>query len=176
MNKNGVSVSRIVERLDLKVYTDDIDLKNCMIHVRHTVVRVRDHDGAASGTSLKIDRPKTPASIRRIPICSNLFRILSACESQAASEYVVSERPGFISPRTFEYRYHKILKANRIPSINFHGLRHTFATRCIEAGVDVKSLSEVLGHANAAITLNTYVHSSMELKRAQLEKLVCQTK
>lgn len=56
--------------------------------------------------------------------------------------------------------------------MNYHVLRHTFATRCIEAGVDVKSLSEILGHANVGVTLNTYVHSSIEMKRTQLEKLV----
>ena len=64
-----------------------------------------------------------------------------------------------------------MLEESGIASINYHALRHTFATRCIEAGVDVKSLSEMLGHANVGVTLNTYVHSSMELKRVQLEWL-----
>ena len=77
----------------------------------------------------------------------------------------------FISPRTFEYRYKQILKEAVLEPIHYHALRHTFATRCIERGVDTKSLSEILGHANATITLNTYVHSSIELKRLQLEKL-----
>jgi len=76
-----------------------------------------------------------------------------------------------MSPRTFEYHYHQILKNINISQVNYHCIRHTFATRCIEAGVDVKSLSEILGHANVAITLNTYVHSSLEIKRTQLEKL-----
>lgn len=77
----------------------------------------------------------------------------------------------FIKPRTFEYRYHKILDDCGITSVNYHALRHTFATRCVEAGVDVKSLSEILGHGNVSVTLNTYVHSSLEMKRNQLEKL-----
>jgi len=85
--------------------------------------------------------------------------------------FIISNSTIFMSPRTYEYRYHKLLVESGLPSINYHALRHTFATRCIEAGVDVKSLSEILGHANVNITLNTYVHSSMEMKRTQLEKL-----
>lgn len=84
----------------------------------------------------------------------------------------MSNNATFVSPRTFAYRYSRVLKASGIPHINYHALRHTFATRCIEAGVDIKSLSEILGHSDVSITLNIYVHSSMELKRMQLEKLV----
>jgi len=88
------------------------------------------------------------------------------------SNYVISDSSSFVKPRTLEYRFHRLLSNANIKPINFHALRHTFATRCIEAGVDVKSLSEILGHANVNITLNTYVHSSIELKRRQLEKII----
>lgn len=148
----------------------DIDLKDRTISVRHTVVRIKT-SGNGPGTTLSLDRPKTPASLRSIPICSNLLRVLNEYGKHASTEFVISNGENFISPRTFAYRYGKLLEISHIPHFNYHALRHTFATRCIEAGVDVKSLSEILGHANAAITLNTYVHSSMELKRAQLEKL-----
>ena len=90
---------------------------------------------------------------------------------KARSKYVVSNKATFTSPRTFEYRYHKLLDICGIESINYHALRHTFATRCVEVGVDVKTLSEILGHADVSITLNTYVHPSMDLKRKQMEKL-----
>lgn len=86
-------------------------------------------------------------------------------------KYVVSETDDFISPRTYEYRFHQILKKSGVDDTNYHALRHTFATRCVAVGVDIKSLSEMLGHSNVAITLNTYVHSSMSMKRIQLEKL-----
>ena len=89
----------------------------------------------------------------------------------ALSNYVISDTNDFVSPRTYEYRYHRLLDECGVQSVNYHVLRHTFATRCIEAGVDVKSLSEILGHSSVSITLNTYVHSSMEMKRSQLEKL-----
>ena len=77
----------------------------------------------------------------------------------------------FIEPRTLENIFKRYLKACGMPDINYHALRHTFATRCIEVGFDVKSLSEILGHASVNITLNRYVHSSMEQKRDNMKKL-----
>lgn len=150
---------------------EDVDLQNRVIYVRHTVARVRTEEDGKVITKQIIDRPKTKASLRCIPICSNLLSVLVAYAEHSRSEYVVSNNPQFVRPRTYEYRYNRLLKLSNIPHINYHALRHTFATRCIESGVDVKSLSEILGHANVSITLNTYVHSSIELKREQLEKL-----
>ena len=118
-----------------------------------------------------LDNPKTESSMRDIPISSTLLPYLLQMKEKSRSNFVVSDTENFISTRTYDYRYHKVLKQCNIASVNYHVLRHTFATRCIETGVDVKSLSEILGHATVGITLNTYVHSSMELKRAQLEKL-----
>lgn len=149
---------------------DDVDFKNRIIKIRHTVARVRDSE-KETATKLIIDTPKTPSSTRDIPISSDLLPILEEIHNFSSSAYVISETTEFISPRTYEYRYHRLLDESGIASVNYHALRHTFATRCIEAGVDVKSLSEILGHSNVGITLNTYVHSSMELKRSQLEKL-----
>lgn len=150
----------------------DVDFKNRVIKIRHTVARVRDSCGEKeSATKLIIDSPKTPSSKRDIPISSDLMAILKEIYNISSSDYVISETAEFISPRTYEYRYHRLLDEIGIASVNYHALRHTFATRCIEAGVDVKSLSEILGHSNVGITLNTYVHSSMELKRSLLEKL-----
>lgn len=148
---------------------DDIDLKNHLMYVHHTVARVKNTE--TNGSMLIIDTPKTKASDRIIPISSTLFPILKRAYDLSCSQYVISEKSNFLSPRTYEYRYHRLLDKCGIKSVNYHVLRHTFATRCIEAGVDVKSLSEILGHANVSITLNTYVHSSIELKRSQLEKL-----
>lgn len=150
---------------------ENIDFKTAVLKVKHTVARVKSSDNANSKTKLIIDTPKTPSSVREIPISTVLLPILKKAYSASSSEYVVSECGSFTSPRTFEYRYHKLLKKCGISSVHYHALRHTFATRCIEAGVDMKSLSEILGHSNVGITMNTYVHSSMEQKRAQLEKL-----
>lgn len=151
---------------------EDVDIENRIIHVRHTVARIKSTDFSEGNSSkLIIDAPKTKASNRDIPIPSVLLPILKSNCTAASSKYVVSDTKDFVSPRTYEYRYHRLLEKCGIESVNYHVLRHTFATRCIEAGVDVKSLSEILGHSNVSITLNTYVHSSMEMKRTQLEKL-----
>ncbi len=149
----------------------DMDLTSGIIHIRKTVARVR-IPGADSRTMLVLEPPKTASSRRDIPLCSRLIPLLNLVRSQSLSDFVVSSTPQFVSPRTYDYRYHRLLKLAEVQSINYHALRHTFATRCIEAGTDVKSLSEMLGHANAAVTLNTYVHPSMEIKRAQVEKLI----
>lgn len=151
---------------------EDIDLQNQIIHIRSTVTRVKNPDNNSDVKTLTlIDIPKTKASIRDIPIHSSLTSILANMKRNPLSMYVVSEDNSFLCPRTYEYRYHQALKKSGINKYNYHMLRHTFATRCIEAGMDVKTLSELLGHANVSITLNTYVHSSMEQKRKQMEKL-----
>lgn len=148
----------------------NVDLEQGIIYVRATTARVLD-DTIAKRNKWIIDVPKTRSSNRDIPISCKLKKILMTMKKTNVSPYVISDHEGFINPRTYEYRYHKILEQANIRNVNYHVLRHTFATRCIEAGVDVKSLSEILGHANVSITLDTYVHSSLELKRKQLEKV-----
>lgn len=152
---------------------DDINLESKIIFVRQTVSRIWVYENEKKSSSLTIGPPKTGSSMRCIPICSRLYEIIMKFPRRKASGYVLPCNDGssFISPRTFEYRYKKLLQLCSLDPINYHTLRHTFATRCIEHGVDIKSLSEILGHADASITLNTYVHSSIELKRLQLEKL-----
>ncbi len=149
---------------------DDFDLENDVLHIRSTVARVRS-DNKEQKTILIIDKPKTKTSIRDIPLSSKIKPVVLFMWQRRKSKFVVPSISGFISPRTYEYRYHRILEECNIKSINYHVLRHTFATRCVEVGIDVKTLSEILGHANVSITLNTYVHSSISLKRTQLEKL-----
>lgn len=150
---------------------DDIDFKNRVIHIRHTVARVLQNQDDRSISKTILDRPKTFSSMRSIPIPSFLFPILSEYKGKSNSPYVVSDKNSFMNPRTYEYRFHRILEECGIDKVNYHALRHTFATRCIKSGIDVKTLSEILGHSSVSFTLNTYVHSSMEMKRFQLEKL-----
>lgn len=147
---------------------DDIDIENKVIHVRNTVARVKDKSGT---TKLIIDSPKTRASLRDIPIHSKMIPVIIQMKNLAVSPFVISNTNRFVSPRTYEYRYHRILEQCGIDSYNYHILRHTFATRCVIAGVDVKTLSEILGHSNVSITLNTYVHPTMDMKLNQIEKL-----
>ena len=146
----------------------DIDKDDNILSVTGTVVRKKVETGRGH---MVIDVPKTPTSLRRIPVPSKLHSIISQMRARSSGEYVLSEDCTFVSPRTYEYRFHKVLAKCGIRSINYHVLRHTFATRCIESGMDVKTLSELLGHANTSTTLNTYVHSSMDRKRLQMERL-----
>lgn len=77
----------------------------------------------------------------------------------------------YIEPRNYQYKFKSILKESQVKPYKFHVLRHTLATNCIEAGMDIKSLSEILGHSDVSITLNIYVHSSDKEKRKYLEKI-----
>jgi len=152
----------------------DIDFRQNIISVRRTVYRVTNQDREADEpkTRLVVGEPKTNSSYRVIPIPSYLLQILVRYRKQSLSEWVVADdRFRFFDPRTYQYRFQKYLKDCAIPRRNFHALRHVFATRCVEVGVDIKSLSEMLGHANVNITLNTYVHSSLEQKHSQIELL-----
>ena len=148
--------------------TDDIDFNDKVISVRSTAVRVKDAD---NHTTYLLDIPKTKTSVRDIPIVDFLYQVLHKFACEKSPIYFASGTDSFITPPTFEYRYHRMMEAAGIPNMNFHALRHTFATRCIESGMDDKSLSEILGHSNVSITLNTYVHSSMKLKRAHMERV-----
>lgn len=148
----------------------DIDFESDMIFVRHTITRVKS-TAENSKTMLVLGMPKTASSRRVIPISSVLKPILKKACTTRISEFVVSQTDTFVGTRTFDYRYRQMLKRHNLEVVGFHTIRHTFATRCIEAGMDVKTLSEILGHASASTTLNIYVHSSMENKRKQMEKL-----
>lgn len=147
----------------------DIDFEQSILHVSSTVSRVKNESG---GTKLIIDSPKTRSSDRFVPIPKVLLSVLDDLYGHRKSCFVISDSDSFVNPRTLEYRFHKVLTQANVSQTNFHSLRHTFATKCIQIGMDVKSLSEILGHANSAITLNIYVHSSMELKRVHIEKLI----
>ena len=139
--------------------------------VQRTMQRLHNfNEHSAKKTSLEIGAPKSPSSIRSIPIPEKLMDYLRSAYVEDA--YVLSgEINRFVEPRTMGNRFKSVLRKCGIKAINFHALRHTFATKCVELGFDVKSLSEILGHSNVNITLNRYVHPSMESKHANMNKL-----
>ncbi len=137
----------------------DIDLEKRILTVRRTVQRIR----TEHGTKLIVDAPKSRSSQRSIPIPAFIMDILNKFKS-SENVYVLSGNTKITEPRTLQRRFKTILKKTDLPSINYHSLRHMFATNCISAGFDVKTLSEILGHAAVETTLNRYVHSSMERK------------
>ena len=149
----------------------DFSFTDKELYVQRTMQRLHNFsENSANKTVIEIDTPKSPSSIRKIPIPEQLINYLQSSYIEGA--YILSgSRNNFVEPRTMENRFKRILKECGVKKINFHALRHTFATRCVELGFDVKSLSEILGHANVNITLNRYVHPSMKLKHINMNKL-----
>lgn len=149
---------------------DNIDLEAGNIRICQTMQRIRVRDNPEKKTEVKILEPKSDRSIRTIPLPCNLRELLA--NYQKDNGFLMTGDDGkIVEPRTLQYRFKSILKKCGIADANFHTTRHTFATRCVERGFDVKCLSEILGHASVAITLNRYVHPSMELKSANMELL-----
>lgn len=149
----------------------DIDFEQSTLSVKRTIQRVSS-DGNKK-TELMIGEPKTRTSIRTIPLPSFLLSELTIQKINIRNNnaYVLTGRASPIEPSNYYMKYKRWLKKLDIKSYSFHALRHTFATSCIEKGFDAKSLSEILGHSDVKITLNRYVHPSMELKRQHMEKL-----
>ena len=147
----------------------DVSFESNTIRIRKTMQRIQIPDGPTK-TKILISEPKSQCSIREIPITKTLRGFLELYQNEKG--YVLTGKENkFIEPRTMQNRYKVILETCGISNANFHTLRHTFATRCIEVGFDVKSLSEILGHANVNITLNRYVHPSMAMKQKNMDKL-----
>ena len=147
----------------------DIDLRNGTLHVRRTVQRIKNTQEGAK-TKVINTPPKTQFSERNIPIPQFLIdRLLS--QKNLSDAYVLSIKGRQMEPRTYQYRFKKLLQRLGLPPLPFHSLRHTFSTRALELGFDVKTLSDILGHYNANITLRTYAHSIMEHKRTQMNLL-----
>ena len=143
------------------------DISENKIHVNKTMQRLK---GDSEKTEIMILPPKTSSSDRVIPITAALLPIIEKYRKK--NGYVLIQANGkFTEPRLLQNKFAKYISACGIQNAHFHTLRHTFATRCIESGMDVKSLSEILGHSDVKTTLNKYVHSSFELKQNSIDKL-----
>ena len=147
----------------------DIDFKNQSIRISKTVQRISDGSGS---TYFLVSHPKTECSEREIPIPSFLFKFIKEMNKHSDETcYIATGTNNFLQPRTYQNRLKSYLKRCGLPCYHFHTLRHTFASRAIELGVDIKALSEILGHSSTKITLDLYVHPSMEHKKKELQKL-----
>ena len=151
----------------------DISLDDRTLSVSSTMLRLKERDAyAQQKTKVVLTEPKTGTSVRKIPLndyISKLCRRFSVFDPEAFILTGVSER--YIEPRTLQYKLKTYTRECGISGVHFHALRHTFATRCVEVGFEIKSLSEILGHTSPKFTLERYVHSSMELKRVNMDKL-----
>lgn len=149
----------------------DISFDEQYMHIYQTMQRLQSEECMNSKTKVVISAPKSDCSIRRVPIPDEIFKILKE-HRRADSAYLLTGTIwNYIEPRTMQNRFKSVSSQCGIEDANFHALRHTFATRCVELGFDIKSLSEILGHASVNITLNRYVHPSMELKQKNMNML-----
>lgn len=150
---------------------NDISFSEQVIYVHQTLQRVQDKSNSGRKTRVIITTPKSSCSIRYIPIPDAIIKTLEIARSDATGYLLTNSNTKFAEPRTMQNRFKLALKEADIEPANFHALRHTFATRCVELGFDVKSLSEILGHATVNITMNRYVHPTLELKKENMKKL-----
>ena len=148
----------------------DINFRSGTITVTKTLHRIQNPDDTSSRTNVTTDLPKTHSSIRTIPIPVFLMPMLRHYRKKD-TDYVITGTEYSMEPRNCLRRYKTVLRSARVSDYSFHALRHTFATRCVETGMDTKSLSEILGHSSVKITLDRYVHPSMDFKRTQINKL-----
>lgn len=155
---------------------DDFDLGMKKLTINKTMQRLQHKQGDfSSKTHITISSPKSKSSIREIPVPDFIIERIRSAEYPKGAYILTGTSDKFIEPRTMENRFNKIMQNLSIENVSFHTLRHTFATRCVEVGVDIKTLSETLGHSNVNITLNRYVHSSFEMKQKGLQKLTYST-
>lgn len=151
---------------------ENVSLQNRTIRVDSTMQRLRDFECTGNGkTKVVIGPPKSDTSIRTIPLTENAVRLCGQYDPHRPAAFLLTGTEQFMEPRQVQKRLAKYTKECGLEGVHFHTIRHTFATRCVEAGFEIKSLSEILGHANTTITLDRYVHSSMDTKRANMEKL-----
>ena len=147
----------------------DIDLHAGFLRVEREVQRIYEK----GHTRLVVQPPKSESSCRRIPLPADMLSLLAAYKPKRAGDtcLLLTGTAAPIEPRTMQNRYRSLLKRAGVPYRNFHALRHTYATRCIEQNVDVKSVSEMLGHSDVRITLQTYVHVSLRHKQQAVQSI-----
>ena len=151
----------------------DIDLQKGVVSISKTIERIYIIDSEVKHTELIISSPKTQNSHRDIPLSKTLLQMLRPLKRIVNDKFFIitnEEKP--TEPRTFRNYYKTVLRTLNIPPLKFHGLRHSFATRCIESNCDYKTVSVILGHSDISTTLNLYVHPNNEQKKKCIDKML----
>ena len=149
----------------------NINFDTGLLSVHSTMQRVQIED-STNKTDVIITEPKSRCSSRDIPLPKFLIELCRKYYSHMLpSDFLLTGNTHYLEPRALRYHFKKYSAESGLENVNFHALRHTFATRCVENGFEIKTLSEILGHVNVNITLNRYVHSSVDLKRANMERM-----
>lgn len=151
----------------------DIDIADGTITVFRTIERIYIIEEGRKHTEVVINTPKTKNSYREIPMSKELLAMIKPLKKVVNDKFYVltnDERP--VKPRTYRNYYNRLMAKLGIPKLKYHGLRHSFATRCIESNCDYKTVSVLLGHSNITTTLNLYVHPNMEQKKRCIAKMI----
>lgn len=150
----------------------DIDVSVGTITVNRTIERIYMIEESRKHTELVVNTPKTSNSCREIPMNKELWAMMKPIKKIVNENfYVLTNEEKPTEPRTYRNYYHSLMKHIGIPRIKYHGLRHSFATRCIESDCDYKTVSVLLGHSNITTTLNLYVHPNMDQKKRCISKM-----
>lgn len=155
----------------------DIDLERGNIVIRRNLQRIRndeEYEGQEKKegkTKICVQMPKTTTSVRTIPLADGLLEILKTHQKDPDQYLISGKKKEWTEVRTLQYRFSAILRKCQIQPFHFHMLRHAFASKCVGQGCDIKSLSEILGHSSVQITMNIYVHSSTEQKKAVMNRV-----
>ncbi|MGX7201958.1 hypothetical protein BCR22_05290 [Enterococcus plantarum] len=150
---------------------EDIDFDSSVLKVQRTKQRIALPNLAGQRTKIVETIPKTVNASRSIPLSQKIKEALLHWKKQSNSEYVVTANEHSVEPRTVSYRFERIKRKIGLNNVSFHALRHTFATRCVELGVNIAAISSLLGHSSIKLTLDTYTNSFIEEQRAAIEKL-----
>ena len=152
---------------------ENVSIENKTIYVGSTMQRLQILDKHSdSKTRVVIGNTKSQTSVRIIPLTEYAVELCKKMNPKNSAAYVLTgEAQHYLEPRAVQYKLGRYTEACGLKEVHFHTLRHTFATRCVEVGFEIKSLSEILGHSSAEVTLDRYVHSSLELKRTNMDKL-----
>lgn len=151
---------------------EDIDTDNGIINIRRTIQRIYIIEEGTRKTELILDTPKTKNSIRDIPMSRDLLKLLKPIKKIVNNSFfVLTNDAKPTEPRTYRSYYKNFMQELGMPDLKFHGLRHSFATRCIESKCDYKTVSVLLGHSNISTTLNLYVHPNLEQKKKCIDQM-----
>ena len=150
---------------------EDIALGERLLYVRHTMQRIQNLEPEGPRTRVVITDPKSITSSRMIPLPEDLAHLIETLPGEHRGFFLTGREDRYAEPRVMQYHFCRAMERCSLPYANYHALRHTFATRCVELGFDVKCLSELLGHSTVSMTMDRYVHPSLDHKREHMQRL-----
>ena len=151
---------------------ENISTESKTLTVKHTVQRIKNPEkNGVPKTILHLGTPKTRTSCRTIPLTDGITRLCETFQSDQPDTFILTGTLKYAEPRILQRKLKLYTSQLNLQDVHFHTLRHTFATRCVEVGCDIKTLSEILGHSNVTLTMNRYVHPDLDLKRENMKKL-----